>query len=83
MASVLREIERHPLYIQYLKDKEQTEVPETLLRDLLFATMETSEEKLREKMRTLIEYCNALGKKDIEEFLKFCSNKHKKIFHPE
>jgi len=80
MGRVLYELEKHPLYKEYLRSGRNMDVPETLLRDLLFSTMETSYEKLREKMNTLIEYCVALGREDIKEFLLHCKDKHEKIF---
>lgn len=81
MGKVLLELEKHPLYQRYLQKGQVIDVPESLLRDLLFATMETSHESLREKIKTLKEYCDALDKKDLNDFLEFCSMKHKGIFH--
>lgn len=81
MGRVLNELEKHPLYEQYLQKGQDIDVPESLLRDLLFATMGTSHDSLREKMKILKEYCDALEKKDFKKFLEFCSNKHGEIFH--
>ena len=80
MGRVLYTVERHPLYIEYREHKEKTRVPEALLRDILFSTMETSYEKLSEKMNILMNYCDLLGRNDIKEFLLFCKSKHKEIF---
>lgn len=82
MGNVLLELEKHPLYQRYLQKGQVIDVPESLLRDLLFATMETSDESLREKMKTIKEYCDALDKKDLKDFLNFCADKHKTIFYP-
>ncbi|MCD6578009.1 hypothetical protein J7L48_00870 [bacterium] len=80
MGRMLWEIETHPLYRQYLINGENTDIPETLLRNLLFATMETPKKRLEEKMSMLIGYCESLGRDDIKKFLIFCKNKHKEIF---
>lgn len=82
MRKVINLTEKHLLFDQYLKNGENIDIPESLLRDLLFATMETSHEKLREKMNILLEYCKTLGKNDLEKFLIFCRNKHREIFYP-
>jgi len=80
IGKTLWQIEKHPLYRNYLKNKEKIEIPETLLRSLLFSTMETSREKLKEKMEMLISYCESLGREDIKNFLYLCKSKHKEIF---
>ena len=80
IARIILEIEKHPLYKNYLRDREKIEVPETLLRDLLFATMDTPEEELRENLKNLVEYCDLLGRNDIKKFLEFCALKHREIF---
>lgn len=80
IGRVLNELEKHTLYRQYLQNGKNTEVPETLLRDLLFATMETSYETLRKKMDKFIEYCEIVERGDLKEFLEFCREKHKNIF---
>ena len=81
IGRVLSELEKHPLYHQYLRKGENIDIPESLLRDLLFATMETSHDSLRENMNTLKEYCDVLNKNDIKDFLNFCANKHGEIFY--
>jgi len=80
ITRVILEVEKHPLYRNYLKDGKHIQVPETLLRDLLFATMDTSDEELRENLEKLKEYCDLLGREDIKEFLEFCASKHRNIF---
>jgi len=81
IAPIVNQIEKHRLYYQYSQSSGNMDVPETLLRDLLFSTMETSEEKLRENMSILLGYCETLKREDIKEFLEYCSNKHREIFH--
>ena len=61
-------------------DGKVIEVPETLLRDLLFATMDTSNEELEENLEKLKEYCDLLGREDIKEFFEFCAAQHRDIF---
>jgi hypothetical protein len=78
---VLNEIEKHPAYKKFLEEGENLEVSETLLRDILFATMETPNEKLRDTMNTLIGYSDALNRDDIKKFLKFLSIKFSTLFH--
>ena len=80
IGRVLYAVENHSLYKEYLKYGKKTNVSESALRDLLFSTMETPNEKLREKMKILIEYCEIIGRGDIKEFLQFCKSKQKEIF---
>lgn len=82
MGRLLSEIEKHPLYRQYTDSlsKNNIEIPEHLLRDLLLATMETPVEELRERMERLIKYCEAFNKQQLKQFLELCKKKNKHIF---
>jgi len=80
IGRVLNEIEKNPLYKKFLLNGENTEISEPLLRDLLFATMETSDEKLRSNMKALVEYCDAANREDLKVFLLFICKKFSKIF---
>jgi len=80
IGRVLNEIEKNPLYKKFLLNGETTEISEPLLRDLLFATMETSDEKLRSNMKALVEYCDAANREDLKVFLLFICKKFSKIF---
>jgi len=80
IGRVLAEIEKHPLYKKFLTDGENTIISEPLFRDLLFATMETSDEKLRTNMKTLIDYCDAANRNDIKSFLLLICKKFNKFF---
>jgi DNA-binding PadR family transcriptional regulator len=80
-GKVVREIENHPMYKNYLSKGEGMEVSESLLRDLLFSTMETSNQKLREKMKTLLDYSKTLQRNDIKEFLRYICRKYDNIFN--
>ena len=77
---VLNEIEKHPAYKKFLIVGEDLEVSETLLRDILFATMETSNDKLRDSMKTLIGYSEALNREDIKKFLMYLCKKFQYLF---
>jgi hypothetical protein len=79
IGRIINHVQGHALYKRYV-DGRLVEVPEHLLRDLLLATMETSQESLNEKMEILMGYCDDAGKSDLKEFLRFCSKKHPDIF---
>jgi hypothetical protein len=72
---VLNEIEKHPAYKKFLAVGENFEVSESLMRDILFATMETPNEKLRDTMKTLIGYSEALKRDEIKKFFLFICKK--------
>ncbi len=80
MEGVLYEVQKHELYKRYFQKGKDMDIPEHYLRDLLFATMETSNKELRKNIETLLSYCEAVGRDDIKEFLQFCKKKHKTIF---
>ena len=80
IGRVLNEVEKNPIYKKFLLDGENIEISEPLLRDLLFATMETSNEKLQNNMKTLIEYCDAVNRQDLKDFLIHICKKFSNIF---
>lgn len=80
IGRIIDQVQNHMLYKEYLQKENKTDIPEHLLRDLLFATMETSKENLREKMKILMDYCDDSGRNDIKEFLMFCRMKNPRIF---
>jgi DNA-binding PadR family transcriptional regulator len=80
IGRVLNEVEKNPLFKKFLLEGENIEVSEPLIRDLLFATMETSDEKLRNNMKSLIEYCDAANREDLKAFLTQICKKFSKIF---
>jgi len=80
IEKVISKLQQHPLYQTYTEKGRKTSIPEHQLRDLLFATMETPRDKLREKMEIMIEYSDDLGREDVKEFLNYCKKKNKDIF---
>lgn len=80
IGRVLNEIEKNPLYKKFLLNGGAIEISEPLLRDLLFATMETSDDKLRNNMKTLIEYCDVANREDLKAFLIQICKKFSNIF---
>ncbi len=80
IGNILHAVEKNSLFGEYSQGKKDIPIPEPFLRDLLFSTMETSHEKLRDNMKTLIEYCDIGKRGDIEEFLQYCMKCHNDIF---
>ena len=80
IGRVLIEVEKNPLYKKFQLEGENIEISEPLVRDLLFATMETSDEKLRNNMKTLIDYCDVANGQNLKTFLIFICKKFPNIF---
>jgi len=80
IGRVLNEVEKNSLYKQFLVDSSTLKISEPLLRDLIFATMETSDDKLRNNMKTLIEYCEVSNRQDLKEFFQYICKKFSNIF---
>lgn len=80
IGRVLNEVEKNPLFKKFQLEGENIEISEPLVRDLLFATMETSDEKLRNNMKTLIDYCDVANRQNLKIFLIHICKKFSNIF---
>lgn len=77
---VLNKVQGHPLCAQYQKEGKKTKVSDHMFRDVLFATMETSDENLRAKAKLILSYCDDVGRTDVKVFIQYCISKYPEIF---